>query len=730
MTPRLTTFADDRDVAQLNRWIRETDNRLRGLLDSAGTGTTLFAGSGGGSTSDAHWEADSALQISTRAPYEHVVIPGFMGLAGGGINNSDATGYVLDLGDHTFGNINGEARGTQRTLRYTRTDNERIFGGFFGWDIFGFGGAVSLEDCNIPTLTSGQTNLWGAYKPFQSELYFSRPVGGGAEYTVKLPAMNYVAALALLDDNVQLGPIEPGVYDMGGTTGGWVGYLVGTPNFQLREWTANVFNFAGERITEPINAVPGTYKVYDVTTTGWSGNTAPVWPGSGSVTANSQPAWAATTAYTVGKTVRPISPNGEAYRCIVAGTSGGSEPVWSTTDGTTLTDGTVTWRTAGPDTAAVFAFKHTLVYPLSAVTPASGIRIANLQDGMGTFLASQTAGIKLDGLNEFGRIQFTDFDLRAITAGGFGIYTNTGFGTASTQRVRVDSSGLFVGTGDGVSAGTAFRATNAGSNSTLLSYNFGTAAYQDFVFNGKAFQFNNLTDGSAFVFSVPLASGTAQIDLSDGTARGTLRANSTTTVLESSFGTGIRLSNSAKNITFDGNLLPLLTTYDIGTSGGRWRKLWIADIDFSGTITGAVLASLNGLTGSTQTFAVGTTGSDFNIASSGTTHTFHIPDASNTGPVRGLVSTGTQSFAGAKTFNGAVTVEGLLTVNTTGMDVNAGMTTRAITSDAGNDITSGGFMNAASGFKDNGVAGVDAGPFTVITSITVSGGIITAISGS
>ena len=64
------------------------------------------------------------------------------------------------------------------------------------------------------------------------------------------------------------------------------------------------------------------------------------------------------------------------------------------------------------------------------------------------------------------------------------------------------------------------------------------------------------------------------------------------------------------------------------------------------------LTALNGLTDQVQFFGV-STASPIGITSAGNTHTLNIPDASQT--VRGVVSTGTQIFAGSKTFSSTPT---------------------------------------------------------------------------
>jgi len=63
--------------------------------------------------------------------------------------------------------------------------------------------------------------------------------------------------------------------------------------------------------------------------------------------------WVTATAYSLGDFRRPVTENGFRYEVTTAGTTGGAEPVWPTTIGTTVADGTVVW------TARTFAVTDT-----------------------------------------------------------------------------------------------------------------------------------------------------------------------------------------------------------------------------------------------------------------------------------------------------------------------------------------------------------------------------------
>jgi hypothetical protein len=56
---------------------------------------------------------------------------------------------------------------------------------------------------------------------------------------------------------------------------------------------------------------------------------------------------AASTAYTLGKVVRPATSNGFLYRASIAGTTSASLPTYPTVIGTSVVDGSVTWTCMG-----------------------------------------------------------------------------------------------------------------------------------------------------------------------------------------------------------------------------------------------------------------------------------------------------------------------------------------------------------------------------------------------
>lgn len=94
------------------------------------------------------------------------------------------------------------------------------------------------------------------------------------------------------------------------------------------------------------------------------------------------------------------------------------------------------------------------------------------------------------------------------------------------------------------------------------------------------------------------------------------------------------------------------------------------DCTISGGGGGSGITTLNTLTADPQVFAVGSSGTDFNISSVTATHTFNIPSASTSN--RGLITAVAQTIGGAKTFNTAgIYNEGLI-INESGLSTSDG----------------------------------------------------------
>lgn len=134
-------------------------------------------------------------------------------------------------------------------------------------------------------------------------------------------------------------------YNSNPTAGGYLGWVCTTAGYANNTpWVASLALASGYQINS------GGH-VYQAQNNGKTSPTSPAFPTSsgGNVVDNVgiNTTWTGNTSYTVGALVIPSTTNGYYYECKTAGSSGSTEPTWSTSNGNTQTDGTVTWYVRG-----------------------------------------------------------------------------------------------------------------------------------------------------------------------------------------------------------------------------------------------------------------------------------------------------------------------------------------------------------------------------------------------
>jgi hypothetical protein len=255
-----------------------------------------------------------------------------------------------------------------------------------------------------------------------------------------------------------------------------------------------------------------------------------------------------------------------------------------------------------------------------------------------------------------------------------GSINNTGFSliTNNTARITITNAGVTSILGNTVLGGTlafsSLLALNTADTSYLTINNTTNVVTKRNLSSLPFIQnLNGLTAPTQF-FSTTNTAGTFGFTINAGTSTHILNIPDAT-VSTSGFINAIAQTFGG-NKTFSNNIIVSGTTTLSPTAN-------IVDTSFLmiHNLTGLVskrnlttmpfLQNLNGLTATTQTFAITTNAAAIAFSTSGgNTHNLNIPDADASN--RGVVNTGTQTFAGNKAFTNNISVTGTTKIGTLG----------------------------------------------------------------
>ena len=331
---------------------------------------------------------------------------------------------------------------------------------------------------------------------------------------------------------------------------------------------------------------------------------------------------------------------------------GGSLYVASATgiSGVTINNGVVTGNLTGTATTAVYS--HQAGYAITSGS-ASIATLATYAHQAGYAITSgfaTTASYSYQsgyGLTS-GLATTANYSHQSGYAITSGSSSTSGFATtAANLNVSSVVTGLFYP----VLSNTASSASGIGASvNSFFTFNASSGAFGATsvnILSGQAYSIG----GNSVLSATSLGTGVTNSSL---TALGTI----TTGVWAGSLITGL-YGGTGYNSYTKGDILVGAGSTFIKVNVGTDNFVLVADATTSSgvkwnSIAGLSITSVNGLTESAQFFSTGTSGTGFNIASSGSTHTFNIPIA-GTGAT-GLVSTLAQSFAGIKTFTNDVII--------------------------------------------------------------------------